>query len=99
MKRLINLIDEYPYYTRVDLDEDTYDSFDATASTVAPLAMLVVRDELPEDQVYELTKAIFNNLDDLANAHVRGEDITLDSAQDGMSIDLHPGAKKFYDEQ
>lgn len=98
-EKIDQLIDEYPYYTRVDLDEDTYDSFDATASTVAPLAMLVVRDELPEDQVYELTKAIFNNLDDLANAHVRGEDITLDSAQDGMSIDLHPGAKKFYDEQ
>lgn len=92
-EKIDQLIDEYPYYTRVDLDEDTYDSFDATASTVAPLAMLVVRDELPEDQVYELTKAIFNNLDDLANAHVRGEDITLDSAQDGMSIDLHPGAK------
>lgn len=98
-EKIDQLIDEYPYYTRVDLDEDTYDSFNATASTVAPLAMLVVRDELPEDQVYELTKAIFNNLDDLANAHVRGEDITLDSAQDGMSIDLHPGAKKFYDEQ
>lgn len=67
--------------------------------TVAPLAMLVVRDELPEDQVYELTKAIFNNLDDLANAHVRGEDITLDSAQEECLLICTLELKKFYDEQ
>ncbi len=97
--KIEQLTEEYPYYTRVDLDENTYESFDATASTIAPLAMLVVRDDLPEDQVYELTKAIFENLDDVANAHVRGEDISLETAQDGMSIDLHPGAQKYYDEQ
>ena len=61
--------------------------------------MLIVRDDLPEDQVYELTKSIFDNLDAMQNAHERGNDLTIDTAQDGMSIDLHPGVQRYFDEQ
>ncbi|UOQ84041.1 TAXI family TRAP transporter solute-binding subunit [Gracilibacillus salinarum] len=97
--KIAQLEEEYPYYVREDLDENTYENFDATATTVAVQAMLAASDELPEDQVYELVKSIFDNLDAMKNAHERGNDLTIDTAQDGMSIDLHPGAKKFYDEQ
>ncbi|ENH97826.1 TRAP transporter solute receptor TAXI family protein [Gracilibacillus halophilus YIM-C55.5] len=97
--KIDQLTEEYPYYTKVELDENTYENFDATATTIAPQAMLAVRDDLPEDQVYELVKSIFDNLDAMENAHERGADLTIDTAQDGMSIELHPGAKKFYDEQ
>ncbi|UOQ49384.1 TAXI family TRAP transporter solute-binding subunit [Gracilibacillus caseinilyticus] len=97
--KITQLEEEYPYYVREDLDENTYENFDATATTVAVQAMLAASDELPEDQVYELVKSIFDNLDAMKNAHERGNDLTIDTAQDGMSIDLHPGAKKFYDEQ
>lgn len=92
------IVNTYPYYTRVEISADTY-GMDADATTVAVQAMLIVRNDLPEDQVYEMTKALFTNLQTLIDAHVRGNDITLETAQDGMSIDLHPGAKRFYDEQ
>ncbi len=97
--KIAQLEEEYPYYVREDLDENTYENFDATATTVAVQAMLIVRDDLPEDQVYELTKSIFDNLDSMQNAHERGNDLTIDTAQDGMSIDLHPGVQRYYDEQ
>ncbi|SFM42165.1 hypothetical protein SAMN04487943_11775 [Gracilibacillus orientalis] len=97
--KIAQLEEEHPYYVREDLDENTYENFDATATTVAVQAMLVARDDLPEDQVYELVKSIFDNLDAMQNAHERGNDLTLDTAQDGMSIDLHPGAQRYYDEQ
>ncbi|MGM8216134.1 TAXI family TRAP transporter solute-binding subunit [Bacillaceae bacterium W0354] len=93
------IIEKYPYYVRVDLTADDYENFDSTATTVAVQAMLVVRDDLSEEQVYEMTKAIFENLDAMQNAHDRGYDLTLDSALDGMSIPVHPGAQKYYDEQ
>ncbi|WP_240468723.1 TAXI family TRAP transporter solute-binding subunit [Gracilibacillus sp. YIM 98692] len=97
--KIDQLEEEYPYYTREELDENTYENFDATATTVAVQAMLVVRSDLPEDQVYELTKSIFENTEAMENAHERGKDLTIDTAQNGMSIDLHPGAEKYYNEQ
>ena len=94
-----NLMEEYSYYTQVDIPEDAYDNFDSTASTVAVQAMLIASNDISEDQMYEMTKAIFENLDSMANAHVRGEELSLDTAEDGMSIDLHPGVQRYYDEQ
>ncbi|PKR76543.1 C4-dicarboxylate ABC transporter substrate-binding protein [Halalkalibacillus sediminis] len=93
------LMNEYPYYSRQDIPEDAYDNFDSTGSTVAVQAMLIASDDLPEDQVYEMVKAIFENKGDIENAHERGAELTVDTAQDGMSIDLHPGAQRYYDEQ
>ena len=61
--------------------------------------MLIASNDIPEDQMYEMTKAIFENLDSMANAHVRGEELNLETAEDGMSIDLHPGVQRYYDEQ
>lgn len=94
-----SLMEEYSYYTQQDIPEDAYDNFDSTASTVAVQAMLIASNDIPEDQMYEMTKAIFENLDSMANAHVRGEELSLDTAEEGMSIDLHPGVQRYYDEQ
>ncbi|SEQ13233.1 TAXI family TRAP transporter solute-binding subunit [Piscibacillus halophilus] len=93
------LMDEYPYYSKVELGSDEYENFDSTATTVAVQAMLIARDDLPEDQVYEMVKAIFENKGDIEEAHERGKELTVDTAQDGMSIDLHPGAEKYLNEQ
>ncbi|WP_208585735.1 TAXI family TRAP transporter solute-binding subunit [Gracilibacillus suaedae] len=98
-EKIEQITEEYPYYTKVELDENTYENFDATATTIAPQAMLIASDELPDDQVYEMVKAIFENIDAMENAHERGKDLTIDSALDGMSIDLHPGAQRYFDEQ
>ena len=92
------LIEEYPFYTEFTISSDVYETA-SDATTVAVQAMLIVSNNLPEDQVYELTKAIFDNLSVIEGTHARGADITLDTAQDGMSIDLHPGAKRYFDEQ
>ncbi|AKG73067.1 TAXI family TRAP transporter solute-binding subunit [Salinicoccus halodurans] len=94
-----SLMEEYTYYVQEDIPADAYDNFDSTATTVAVQAMLIASNDIPEDQMYEITSVIFDNLDDVANAHVRGEELSVDTAQDGMSIDLHPGVQKYYDEQ
>ncbi|WP_017547723.1 TAXI family TRAP transporter solute-binding subunit [Salinicoccus carnicancri] len=94
-----SLMEEYTYYVQEDIPSDAYDNFDSTATTVAVQAMLIASNDIPEDQMQEITSAIFDNLDEIANAHVRGEELSVDTAQDGMSIDLHPGAAAYYDEQ
>lgn len=93
------LMEKYPYYAECVIPAGTYPNQDNDVQTVAVKAMLVVRSDLSEDLVYNLTKAIFENLDDLAAAHQRGNDISLDTAMEGMSLELHPGARKYYEEQ
>lgn len=89
---------DYPFYTRVVIEAGTYRGVDSDVPTVAVKAMLAVRAELDENLVYNLTKAMFENLPRLVQAHAVGRFITLETAQDGMSIDLHPGAARYFRE-
>lgn len=91
------LIDEYPFYTKETIEEDTYDSIDEDIDTVAVQAMLAARDDISEDTIYEVTKAIYDHTDDMS--HDKAKQITTDTALEGIDIDLHPGAEKFFDEE
>jgi len=92
------LVNKYPYYAKQTIPAGTYSGV-GEVTTVAVKAMLVVRKELSEDLVYEITKAIFENTDKLVAINKKAESITLETALEGMSLDLHPGALKFYKEK
>ncbi|CAD2076935.1 TAXI family TRAP transporter solute-binding subunit [Phocicoccus pinnipedialis] len=72
---------------------------DEDIPTAAIRNALVVRSDLSEDDVYKLTKYLFENLDKLENSHQAAKDITLEEAQKISVGELHPGAKRYYDEQ
>ena len=86
------LIEKYPYYAKDEVPQGTY-KLAETVPTVAVRAMLVAREDLPEDAVYNITKAIFENLDKVT--HAKGKLIKVENALNGMGIDVHPGAKIF----
>jgi hypothetical protein len=89
---------EYPFLTGVTVPAGTYNGLDNDVQTVALKAILVAEAGLSEDTVYQITKAIFENRDTLIAAHDRAKDIKLETALDGMTVKLHPGAQKYYDE-
>jgi hypothetical protein len=93
------LTKDYKFYVQHTIPAGTYKGQDEDVKTVAVLAMLVTREDMPEDVIYEVTKAIFEHRDVLVAAHKRAEDITLETALDGMPIPLHPGAEKYYKEK
>ena len=72
----------------------TYTGVDEDVETVAVQAMIATRADLPEETVEAVTAAIFDNVDDLTT---KTEFISRDSAQDGMSIELHPGAASYFE--
>lgn len=90
------LIEKYPYYAVDTIPDGTY-GLEGETETVAVLAMFVVTKDLPDDAVYDITKAIYDNTDQIA--HAKSEAISLDNALDGVGFDLHPGAKKYFEEQ
>lgn len=89
------LIEKYPYYAADTIPEGTY-GLEEDINTVAVLAMIVVTDDLSEDTVYDITKSIYENSENIA--HAKAEFISLENALDGIGFDLHPGAKKYYEE-
>ncbi|SDI71328.1 TAXI family TRAP transporter solute-binding subunit [Natribacillus halophilus] len=94
-----DLIDEYPYYTEHEIEEGLYEEEHEAVNTLAVQAMLVAHDELDDEIVYEVMETIFDNTDSFENAHESGSYIELETAQEGMPIDLHPGAEQFFDDQ
>lgn len=88
----------YSFYVRQVIPKGTYKMTEDVA-TCAVMAMLCVHKDLPDDVVYDMTKILFEHLDELRTAHVRAADIALDTALDGMSLILHSGAVKYYEEK
>ncbi len=97
----INKIREkYPYFSQpVTIPKGTYKGVDEDVVTTGSLATLCVRADLPEDLVYNITKTIFEKKDEIAKVHEKGKSINLDTATNGISIPLHPGAEKYYKEK
>lgn len=93
------LMATYKYYTKVAIPSGTYNGMSADASTLAVKATLIVRSELPDAVVYALTKALFEKQSDLASAHAKGKELSLKGAVEGVSVDFHPGALKYYKEK
>ena len=89
---------KYPFYAQDVVKAGTYKGLDSDAKTVAVMAMLAARKGLKKDLVYKVTKAIFTHLPKLHSAHAKLKAVTLESAMDGMSIPLHPGAEQYFKE-
>ena len=89
----------YIFYVRQIVPKGTYNGVDADTPTIAVKAMLAVGADLPEDTVYQMTKILFENVDQLRAVHQKAQAISLETALDGMSIPLHPGAIKYYEEK
>lgn len=89
---------KYGYYTQTTVPGGTYKGTDSDTPALAIKATLAVNAKLDEATVYEMTKILFENLSDLAAAHAKGKEVSAQSAVTGVSVPLHPGAKKYFDE-
>lgn len=89
------LIEKYPYYAHDTVPSGIY-GLTEEVPTVSVLAMLVVQNDLSEDLVYDITKAIYENTDQIQ--HAKAEFIQAETALDGIGIDIHPGAQRYFDE-
>lgn len=92
------LIEDYPFYTKIVIPAGTYNTVDVDVETVAVKAMLGVSETLDEQLVYDMLSTLYANPERLEAAHAKGAMITKETGRDGMSIELHPGAARFFEE-
>jgi uncharacterized protein len=89
----------YDLWPRYEIPADTYPGQSEPVMTVAQPNFLAVRDDVSDDDVYLITKTIYENLPFLQNIHAATKDMALEKAIAGLPVPLHPGAVRFYEEQ
>ena len=73
---------------------------DAPVKTIGVTATFIVANSLSEDDVYNMTKALWESTDEIAKAHAVGSSIDINNAFATIgNVPLHPGAEKYYKEQ
>ena len=94
------LVAEKPYYAKATIPAGLYKNNPQATETYGVLATLVTSASVPEETVYQLTKAVFENFNEFKSLHPAFAN--LDPAKmvkDGLSAPLHPGAEKYYKEK
>lgn len=84
-----------PYLVYDSIPAGTYIGQNKEISTLGVRALLVARKNLEPEVVRKVAAAIFEKTAILKNKHRQGENITVDSATKGMTIDLHQGANEY----
>jgi TRAP transporter TAXI family solute receptor len=86
-------------YVPATIPANTYGGQAADVPTAAVKNFLVTHSGVSEQTVYDMTKGIFDNLDQLQAAHAAAKAIKLDANTAKAPVPLHPGAAKFYREK
>ncbi|TPK90267.1 TAXI family TRAP transporter solute-binding subunit [Mesorhizobium sp. B2-4-17] len=77
----------------------TYQGQKEDVPTLAITNILVTRSDLSDDEAYQMTKQLFEHLDQMVAAHNAAKSIKLEDAIKGLPIPLHPGAARYYKEK
>lgn len=97
-----NKIDnQYEVYSIQPITNDQYDFIpaDETVYTIGVTATFIVSNDLSEDVVYDMTKAMWESKDDIAAAHAVGKAMDVNKALVTIgNVPVHPGAEKYYKE-
>jgi TRAP transporter TAXI family solute receptor len=93
------LTQKYPFFVEYTIPAGTYKGQNSDVKTVAVMATLATNSQASEDVIYNITKTLFENQPELAQAHAKGAELVLEEAVKGISIPFHPGAEKYFKEK
>lgn len=93
-----NLLTDYDFFAEDVVPGGTYLQ-EEDVPTVGVTNHLIATADLSEDAVYEITAALFDNLDRIHGSHAAAEQITLETVTEGLVVPMHPGAERYFEEQ
>jgi hypothetical protein len=92
------LITEHSYYALAKIPGGLYRGSDSDTATFGVKATLVTSAKVDESVVYQLVKAVFENLDNFRQLHPAFEHLQAADMLKGNSAPFHPGAIKYFKE-
>lgn len=90
--------EKYPFYAPFTTPDDQY-NLGHPVTSVAVMSMLVVLNSISADDVYAMTSAIYDHLDEIRALNKKGNYMSLEGAFRGIPGNVHPGAARFYEEK
>jgi TRAP transporter TAXI family solute receptor len=93
------LVADNPYYSKASIPGGMYRGTADDVETFGVRATFVTSADVPDEVVYEVTKAVFENFEDFKQLHPAFA--TLDKQEivtGGLSAPMHPGAEKYFKE-
>lgn len=90
---------EVGLYVPTVIPAETYPNQTKPIRTIVQPNFLACNASVPEEDVYEITKAIFENLPFLNGIHAATREMKLETAMAGLVNPVHPGAAKYYAEK
>jgi TRAP transporter TAXI family solute receptor len=93
------LVAANPYYRTATIPGGMYRGNDADTATFGVGATLVTSAAVSEETVYQLVKAVFEDIDGFRGLHPAFANLDpKQMANDGLSAPLHPGAERYFRE-
>lgn len=92
------LIARCPYYNKHVILSGTYSGLDQDTTTLSIQATMIVSADASEEDVYNMTAGIFENLEGISAILARGIDMSVENATTGISVPFHAGAAKYFAE-
>ena len=89
---------EYQYYSPSAVPKGTYNGVEQDVPTISVWNVVICTRSLPEEMVYNLTKAIFENQDYLIKVYPGAKDTIPENTLKFSPIPLHPGSIKYLKE-
>lgn len=94
------LVAASPFFTFATIPAGTYSTTEKDVTTFGVVATLITSADTDERIVYELTRAVMENIDDFRKLHPAFAKLEPKRmAKDGLTAPLHPGALRYYNER
>ena len=94
------LVAAHPYYSVATIPGGMYANNPDDTTTFGVRATVVANASTPDDVVYALVKAVFENFDDFKKLHPAFAKLDpKEMVKAGLSAPLHPGAERYYKEK
>ncbi|HUF57796.1 MAG TPA: TAXI family TRAP transporter solute-binding subunit [Thermohalobaculum sp.] len=87
-----------PIFAPYTLREGVYEGVAEPVQTISIPNVLVVHEAMDEELAYQITKAMFEHVDELIAIHPAANDTTVDFSLGATPIPFHPGAIRYYEE-
>ena len=87
-----------PSFAAYTFEAGTYPGVDEDVSTISTPNVLIVSAEMDEELAYQITKNMFEHVDELIAIHPAANDTTVEFSLSSTPIPLHPGAVRYYQE-
>ena len=97
-EKVTELQQRHPYYNKHVILSGTYAGLDRDVTTVSIQATMIVSADMAEEDVYNLTAGIYDNVENISAIMPRAIDMTVENATTGVSVPFHPGAAKYFAE-